>query len=155
MWCLKNPQLWITLIHAFSLAFPFSNTEILFGLRYKDWLFWFIFLVSSLYIQVQKSLMFCLESNYLFVLLMKQQVSCEEQEFGRQPNLALSSYKSTCQCAMLSKSLNLPDQNEITPTSQNCCEDVKMCMCVYICTYVCIHIHIYFYINIYVHIDDT
>lgn len=67
--------------------------------------------VSSPYIQAQKSLMFCLESSYLFVLVLREQVSCEEQEFGRQPNLALSAYKSTRQCAIVGKSLNLPDQN--------------------------------------------
>lgn len=69
----KNP-IWIRIQR---LALFWQGKEELFGV----FLFFVlvVFLVSSLYIQAQKSLMLCLESNNLFVLLLGQQMLCEVQ----------------------------------------------------------------------------
>lgn len=55
--------------------------------------------------------MYHLESKYIFVLLLRQQVSGEEQGFGSQPSLDLNSGKSAWQCVVLDKLLKLSDKN--------------------------------------------
>lgn len=82
---------------AFSLAFPFPNTEILVVLKYKDWIFWFGFVVVVylFYLCTSQCRNHKCNTQSTFVLLLRQQVSCEKQEFWRQPNLHLSSYKYT------------------------------------------------------------
>lgn len=107
---LEEPQLWISdTCTSPGLSFLRYGTLIwieIQGLACGGGLF-----VVSLYIQAEKSLMYHLESKYIFVLLWRQQVPAEEQGPGSQPSLDLNSGKPTWQCVVLDKLLKLSDKN--------------------------------------------